>query len=123
MGQQRKIKWSDIDYTIEELIKIIPVEKYFYITGIPRGGLVPAVMLSHALGIPYTNVFEIDRNISKDVLVVDDISDSGKTILPYMRNGYDVVTLFTRFSTSCRPTYCVGEIKDDKWIIFPWEQI
>ena len=49
--------------------------------GIPRGGLVFAVMLSHKLSIPML------MSPVPGCLIVDDICDSGESLLHYVKNS------------------------------------
>lgn len=71
-----------------------------YIVGITRGGLLPAVMLSHYFNVPCETLkislrdggesesncwmaedaFSYNVDVQKNILVVDDINDSGATI-------------------------------------------
>jgi len=96
-----------IDYTYEDFVKGIDAMVYHinhyadwqpdYIVGIVRGGLVPAVYLSHKLKIPMVTVawntrdntrfgnehncwIPEDINNGTKVLLVDDIVDGGDTI-------------------------------------------
>ena len=70
------VSCTDIEGLVEELWKKIvigsmPVNS---VHGLKRGGYIPAVMLSHQLNLPYSEV------VLKDTLVVDDICDSGETL-------------------------------------------
>ena len=49
------IKWKDIDKATDNLAKQIIKSKLEIsaIYGCPRGGLIPAVILSHKLGVPF----------------------------------------------------------------------
>ena len=49
--------------------------------GVPRGGSLLAVMLSHKLDIPYITDFW--RVGDGDIVVIDDIADTGKTFQFY----------------------------------------
>ena len=71
-----QVSWWDMSDIIKDLAKKIPFEVPLAdsIYGIPRGGLIPAVMLSHKLGLPMV------ETIGKNTLVVDDMSDSGVTL-------------------------------------------
>jgi len=81
--------------------------------GIPRGGSNIAMELSHKLKLPML------EKCTEQTLIVDDISDSGKTLQKY--KGKKIATLFMRHNTQVRPDYYVHELKDDSWIIFPYE--
>lgn len=63
-----------------------------------------------------------------DVLVVDDIADSGKTLerVVALVNDYDLApvktaTLHKRYSTTFSPDFYAHEVEDDAWIEYPWE--
>ncbi len=79
---KRYISWEEV----ETLVKILhdnileSEEDFDTIFGLPRGGLIPAVMLSHKTGISYFDAFRFSIPGNGHVLVVDDICDSGKTL-------------------------------------------
>lgn len=58
--------------------------RFTAITGIPRGGLIAAVMLSHHTGLPFINLAEVVQLVPEasepGILLVDDVVDSGKTL-------------------------------------------
>ena len=121
------ITWTDIDEAIEVLAKQIEDSKMHYevIYGLARGGLVPAVMLSHRLKIPMVlNMEEVWRLKvkNKSVLIVDDISDTGETLRYFDDQKFDIATLFVREHTSkIKPKYTYKNINHDNWLLFPWE--
>ena len=51
------------------------------VAGVPRGGLILAVLLSHQLGIPLVYVEEA----TPSTLLVDDLADTGETLLEYRK--------------------------------------
>ena len=119
--------WSDIDNITNNLTEKI-LELYvrpIYICGIPRGGLVPAVILSHKTGIPYQQISSINptpvSNFSH-VLFVDDICDSGDTLEKIKKtyNECRIVTLLTKESASIQPDI-YWRTTECEWAIFPWE--
>ena len=131
-----------------------------YIVGINRGGLTPAVMISHFMDLPMHTldvrlrqhaVTESNLGMSEDaynyknILIVDDINDSGATF-NWIVNDWE---------SSCHPAaerwrtkvwgnnvrfavltenlsskfdgvnYYVEEVnkaEDDVWIVYPWER-
>ena len=86
--------------------------------GIPRGGLVLAVRLSHKLGLP---LIMHNADIGKETLIVDDIADSGDTMIGFLgRKKYVTATLFCNPSSKYAPTYFCR--KKTNWIVFPWEE-
>lgn len=122
-----------------------------FLIGIGRGGLVPAVYLSHALGLPTLSVDHsaqvhdfagaaLERLAARTrhgerLLVVDDINDSGATIgkLRALLAAAGAAGEHIRFATlldNIRSTSRVdyrariidrAETKD--WFVFPWEAV
>lgn len=82
MKKTRKITFEEYDNAISLLAQRIKAsgKKYTAVYGIPRGGYYPAIQLSNILGIPV-----VTSPIS-GVLVVDDIMDSGATLMPYTQD-------------------------------------
>ena len=110
------ITWEQVD-TLVTILKHKILDKLPEIgsvMGIARGGLIPAVMLSHKLGVPYTNL--IDPN----TLVVDDICDSGVTIKE--APGLYTATLHYKSSAIVKPSvYASLLLNENQWIVYPWE--
>jgi hypothetical protein len=106
------ISWSDLEKLVEVLCEKISQEKYSSIYGIPRGGLIPAVLVSHKLGIPV-----VDK-IYDNTIVIDDICDSGLTL--NNKHKY-TATLHYRKTSVYKPTYYASELDNDNWIVYPWE--
>jgi hypoxanthine phosphoribosyltransferase len=99
------------------------------IWAIPRGALVPARILSELLDVKkiVTNIRDVDDD-DGIVLIVDDISDSGKTLVRSVNKfqdeyglSYKVATLFVRDGTHYEPDFYGERLHHDKWIEFPWE--
>ena len=130
--EQQKMKyfsWYEVTSAIDELVSCIKKENIEFeeIWGIPRGGLIPGVMLSH--------IFDKPLNASKEMpsvrplLIVDDIADSGNTLnklLPKPQNkessrkGITIVTIHYQKDSIIVPDIHVRE-KIDEWIVYPWE--
>ena len=115
VGNKVFVYWDDISVLVDELCNTITSSgvQIKSITGIERGGLIPAVMISHKLNIPYTT------KINKDTLVVDDICDSGET-LKNMVAGY-TATLHYKKTASFTPDFYSKEVGEE-WIVYPWER-
>ena len=67
---KQQIKWEEINLLVENLAQKIEISNTLIkdLFGLQRGGLIPAVMLSHRLGIPMRK-----GTISPNTLIVDDI--------------------------------------------------
>jgi hypoxanthine phosphoribosyltransferase len=117
------------------------------IVGITRGGLVPANLLSQFLGCKmdtldisfrdgYTNPTSslpdwfISAAKHTNVLVVDDINDSGRTLsyiqnqchnMPKLRYATLVENEGSIFKDVSHSASLIDKREDDTWIEFPWE--
>jgi hypoxanthine phosphoribosyltransferase len=122
------------------------------IVGITRGGLLPAVMMSHFFKVPMTALqwnsrdhtelgnesccwLPEDAVAGKNILIVDDIIDSGQTIAEIREDwqksvreqiqwgqNVKVAALQKRFSCSISIDYFVERIADEAWQVYPWEE-
>jgi xanthine phosphoribosyltransferase len=159
-----KLIINDSEY--KHLVSKISREIYFskwipdYVVGITRGGLLPAVMLSHYLSIPMNTLQislrdngESESNLwmaedaynGKNILIVDDINDSGATLNWLMEdwpsgcfpddekwklvwnNNVRFASIIDNLASKCnvKMDYCGKEInksEQDVWIEFPYEE-
>jgi len=109
--------WGDINDLVNDLCEKIITEfpTIDSVHGLRRGGMIPAVMVSHRLGLPYSDV------ILPNTLVIDDICDSGVTLKDGI--GVNTAVLFHKPHTSCfTPNIWSYTHKGDEWVIFPWER-
>ena len=116
MNYKVYLTWEEVDNLVDVLAQKVLDElpEIGSVMGIARGGLIPAVMLSHKLGIPYTEL--IDPN----TLVVDDICDSGVTIKE--APGVYTATLHYKKSAIVEPNiYASLLLNERQWLVYPWE--
>ena len=170
---KQKIKWEEFQFQMGKICRDITVSEWKpdYVVGLTRGGLLPAVMISHYFNVPmFTlgvslrdhNTFigpesnlwiaedaygyngEIDKQVCKNILVVDDINDSGATLnwvmedwqsgcLPNDERWNHVWNQNVRFavvvdnlSSKCKVKMDywgieVNKAENDVWIDFPYE--
>jgi uncharacterized protein len=117
------ISWDLIDDCVTEIaFHLKDTGKDFTgVFGIPRGGSLLAVMLSHKLDLPY--IENID-SVNKDVIIIDDIADTGETLKKYKSHPVSeksyYVTIHEHEQSIVKPEYSVIN-KGDKWIVYPWE--
>ena len=122
VGEKEMIKVLDYDEFvtackyIAKTIRKNYMDKIDNIFGVPRGGLVLAVYLSHALDLPIVTEVKNART-----LVVDDIADTGETLKKFNEFDYGITaTIYYHEQSIVEPDIWVYE-KRDKWIQFPWE--
>ena len=111
------LSWDDINQLVDTLCdnilkQEIPVKSVF---GLKRGGLIPAVMVSHKLGLPWSDV------MLPDTLVVDDICDSGITLRDCVCS-YTAVLYHKPHTANFTPTVYASLHESDEWLIYPWER-
>lgn len=114
-----EITWEQYEKDIRELVANIEKngEQFACIYAIPRGGLVIGVHLSHILKLPLT------QDPYGNVLVVDDISDTGETLLQWSSKSHaSIATLYWKSGTKTLPDYTVRSYYPNEWIVFPWEK-
>ena len=116
------VSWKDLEEFVDSLIEEMNKQNFkpTGVYGIPRGGLIPATLISYKLDIPLL------LNASKGCLIVDDIADSGRTLLHFTENDtqfnkYFIATMYYHQRSIVKPNYYKFE-KNDKWIVFPWEE-
>lgn len=154
------LRWEDIEQAVRYLVHVMGYNFYKpeLIIGISRGGLIPAVMLSHKLNVPVveaariqlrdedpesnanhyrTNTWNLagDHFNRQQVLVVDDLWDSGATMKVVGKMWPEALraTLFykskqkkgkepnTHYTTLPPINFPGLWLPDDKWAVFPWE--
>lgn len=110
------LSWDDIQTLVDQLCELIDKSdlKITSVHGLERGGLIPAVIVSHKLNIPYV------YSIESTTLVVDDICDTGET-LSFILGGVYTAVLHYKPTAKHKPTFYAQEVGDE-WIIYPWER-
>ena len=125
-------------------------ENITHIIGLARGGLIPATIMSYALDKPLLsyginsydgskktenfyinqsiNLKELkDKNNNLHVLVVDDICDTGDTMVHVTNKlalgniAYTTACICTKATFTDWLDHYGIVVSDDKWIVFPWE--
>ena len=124
-GRERiPMDWDEVENLVDNLCNYIKtnLSDATGVYGIPRGGSVPAVMISHKLNLPV-----VEKNeISDKTLVVDDICDSGNTLFNLVTSQkllgvkLKTATLFIRTNKKITPDYWIKHA-ENKWLQFPWE--
>lgn len=123
MMQILQYTWANFDEDIDILVRTIrqnmDMKQIETVYGVPRGGSILGVVLSHRLGITFSS--GLVDSVNHDCLWCDDIIDSGRTLAKAKEqqwNGY--VALINRYKQT---TLCARIIDNENWIIFPWEDV
>ena len=142
------LSWDDVTALVGEIQKDTSHldSDQNAIIGITRGGLVPAVLLSHLKNnIPVFTVGTKSYNEEKreedivyqelnvenlqkysKVFIVDDICDTGQTFLQLknkiLHPALISCSIVYREDATYKPDYYGVQILDKKWIVFPWEK-
>lgn len=147
------LTYQDIEALVKRLITEIEASGWEpeIVVGVARGGLLPAVMLSHHFDCPMQPLvwsrnrpgeqesncwLSEDASAGKHTLIIDDIVDTGATIEEIM-NDWDLTVvanidwgktvkvgcLQKRDTSKYDPAY-VGElITNTQWQVYPWEEL
>lgn len=114
------VSWNDVEKFVSEVAGM-PCE-FTGVYGIARGGLIPAVMISHRLHIPML------MSPVEGCLIVDDICDSGESLVHYVKDtsggkehNYVIATMFYKPNELGIEPDLYMAMKYDDWIVFPWE--
>lgn len=123
--KQEYLTWAKFDLACDQIAeKIKKLGTINSVYGIPRGGLVLAVKLSHLLNL---KLITNETGITEKTLVVDDIADTGNTLQKLLKlycepKGFKplIATLYYHQKTKITPDVWIFE-KKNAWIVFPWE--
>jgi len=120
---KRFYTWKEFNEDIKNTVKTLLTDEFKHINkvyGIPKGGLIIAVALANH--IPKLIYVHSLNDIDENTLIVDDISDSGETLLriPNIRK-YKTMCLFCKEKTRYQPTFWWNCCIHNEWVCFPWE--
>lgn len=143
--ERLSMSWGEVDEALLKLAR--KVRRDFdpdIVVGVARGGLVPAVRLSHLLGdkefrVIHVKYYQGHRHMNKPELIsdvealsgkallVDDVSDTGTSlgfVLKHLEGkGAEEVrtaTIAYKPRAKLKPDYFV--MRTTKWVVFPWEE-
>lgn len=149
--KKKQYSWEDYHTTVWQLAQAIDKlpnrHKLRGLIPISRGGLIPGVLLSHYLSLPIKdvllvrsyngfqqedvvieNMLRLGYPEIEDYLFVDDIIDSGRTLLEIQRR-YPLAQFVASIGKvngvnelqKALPVHPPVIIYDNAWIEFPWE--
>jgi xanthine phosphoribosyltransferase len=121
------------------------LEEIYGIIAVTRGGLIPAGILSHELGMRNIDTVGfasyhskehgklvcvkepaiVDMTDDNKHIIVEDIVDSGKTLKAlreYFPLSWPIASVVVKAAIDDKPTY-IGYVDETKeWVTFPWEK-
>lgn len=125
-GKKYFLSWQWVEDQINEIGDRLDGENLEFVSGVPRGGLIPAVMMSHIFRVKYISYSSaklLPKEIRKNTLVVDDIADTGHTLIEAKELDFITATLALRSTSEQTPTMSGELITDERWLVFPWETL
>ncbi len=140
---EKYVSWDEVQNLCRKLAVRIHTERpdLSRILAITRGGLFPAGILARELNIKLIETVgiesyngmdqqndvvilkEFNQRFAENVLVVDDLADTGRTLKELKKTLVKpvVVTLFTKPQGSVDVDYYGEEVPQDTWVRFPWD--
>ncbi len=97
--------------------------KIDYVSGIPRGGFIPAVLFSHKFDKPFRH--HKQGLYTDNIVIIDDIADSGNTFTKLKKEFPNPKFAALQFKETSyfKPDYYGEEINSDYgWVVYPWEK-
>ncbi|MBU7013198.1 MAG: phosphoribosyltransferase [Theionarchaea archaeon] len=147
--EKEYLHWSKVDEAIWTLADYVRKDyKVDIIVGIARGGLIPAVRMSHIMDnilmrvmdvkfytdveqhteLPEITVPLTEPIENKNILIVDDVADTGKTLKVVKEDirkkgcrDVRIAVIAKKPQSIVDPDYYI--FQTDRWIIFPWEKM
>ena len=133
---------------MERLAKQMEGMEFDWYMAITRGGLVPACLLAQITGHTAIDTYcassygedrehgqivthwkNFDHLCRKRILIIDDLVDSGKTMLSAVKEidlwapkYIETAVLYKKDCSIFEPTYFAEKVPADEWIVFPWEE-
>jgi len=154
MHDKRYLTFDEIKMLVGKLCTQIAASNFQpdMVVGITRGGLLPAVMISHYFKVPMSALQWSSRDntelgnesncwmpedavAGKNILIVDDIVDTGQTIIEIKEDwaksvikevqwheNVKIATLQKRYSCDVFVDYFAEIVPDRMWQVYPWEE-
>lgn len=110
------LSWEEFCQALSRLSDQLRSKRFSCVYGVPRGGLVLAVALSHHLDIP------LSLSPAPDMLWCDDIVDTGTTYLQALKE-YPGATFcaWAAKEYNSQVIHSLDLSHKKEWVLFPWE--
>lgn len=137
------LSYQQIEEYTKNIYESVNKSDVDYIVGLSRGGLLSAVIISNKLNIPMIPLqlstrdfiheeipeYFVEQVRGKNILVIDDICDTGTTINHLSKELKDICNhiyfgvLLNRVNANdCKLDYIGLNIYTSDWIVYPWEE-
>ena len=123
------VSWGEVDKLCHELAQTLKANSAVRhgsgILAVARGGLVPATILAYAMRLPILGTLaqpNTQCSAREDLLIVDDICDTGRTFADLRRNFANSVYI-AMIVKPAGTLYChcwAQAVPQDYWVVFPW---
>lgn len=120
----KQLAWQDIWRLAERVAESWKGQGIERVYGIPQGGLPVAIEVAKCLHVPVVpwagQSPEDIAHAPERTLVVDDLVDSGRTMVAYFEAGCDCDALLRKPHS---PNFLCSKAElVDEWVVFPWER-
>lgn len=142
------VTWNEIHDQVQSIAQQLAVDNWKpeVIVGIARGGLHPALLLSNYFNVPMETIRcqlrDGDGTLTatgiipadKKILIVDDINDTGATLLKITQEldsimgsqvEVKVAVLYDNESSDFNAVdysaITINKANEDQWFVYPWE--
>lgn len=118
-----RVLWDDVHHQARALADRWRGYGIEAVYGVPRGGVVPALLVAQQLGVQLLDDPGVPGDPDPVVLVVDDLVDSGGTARRWTTAGWHFDALYAKAHAPAlryawaQPT----RVPSDAWLVFPWE--
>lgn len=144
--QEKYVTWDEVQFLCRKLAARIHAERpdLIRILAITRGGLFPAGILARELNIKLIETVgmesysssdmtagqsevqilkEFNQRFAHNVLVVDDLADTGRTLKELKKSLVKpvIVTLFAKPEGLPMVDFYAEEVPQKTWVRFPWD--
>lgn len=125
----RIVSWGDVERSVDVMCKKISLlgRTFPTISTAGRGGLVVSRLAADRLDVE--RITMDDERIESDMLFVDDIFDTGRTMQDVLTRAGDpsglvfAVPYARRMAEYPRQLIFGEEIRDESYLVFPWDRL
>ena len=136
--------YEDIEYNCLLIANYYKEYNIDCVIGVSRGGVIPATMISYMMGVPMLSlhcslrdnndedVYQSDLKTIQDskyknLLIIDDLVDSGETVIKLRKDfslydkQFDIASLYYKKESKHLVDFSPSEVT--KWVVFTWDQL